>query len=149
MFIILISILLSFMSYFLNRICLFSCFSFGGAFFTIARTRFFISTFSQSTSSKWIHVRGLFILRNNVSWHWAMACRNWKFQWTFPWYNYEIRTKFFNIISSLSQVLAFIFALSFQYISNVDTAFYFLTIFCVFSLLTVVLKFTVQNFFLF
>ena len=44
MFIILISILLSFTSYFLNRISQFSYFSFGGAFFTITRTRFFIST---------------------------------------------------------------------------------------------------------
>ena len=56
----------------------------------------------------------------------------------------KLELNLFNIISSLSQVLAFIFALLFQYISNVDTAFYFLTIFCVFSLLTAVLKFTVH-----
>ena len=93
-FIILISSLLSFMWYFLNRICLLSCFSFGDAFFTITRTTFFISTFSQSTSSsQWIHARGLFILWNYASWHWAVACRNWEFQWRFLSYNYEIKTK--------------------------------------------------------
>ena len=55
------------------------------------------------------------------------------------------------IILSLSQVLAFIFALLFalQYISNVGTAFCFLTIFFVFVLPTVVLKFTVHNLYLF
>ena len=59
----------------------------------------------------------------------------------------KLELNLFNIISSLSQVLVFIFALLFQYISNVDTAFYFLTKFCVFSLLTVVLKFTVHSIF--
>ena len=60
----------------------------------------------------------------------------------------KLELNLFNIISSLSQVLAFIFALLFQYISNVHTAFYFLKIFCVFFLSTVVLKFTVHNLFL-
>ena len=94
LFIILTSMLLSFIPYFLNWICLFSCFLFGGVFPTII-TRFFISTFSHSTSSSshWIHVWGLIILWNKASWHWAMACRNWEFQWPFPWCNYEIRTK--------------------------------------------------------
>ena len=42
----------------LYRICLFSCFSFGRIFLIIIRTRFFISTFSQSTSSpQWIHTQ--------------------------------------------------------------------------------------------
>ena len=57
----------------------------------------------------------------------------------------KLELNLFNIISSLNQVLVFIFALLFQYISNVGTAFYFLTKFCVFSLLTVVLKFTVHS----
>ena len=60
----------------------------------------------------------------------------------------KLELNLFNIISSLSQVLAFIFALLFQYISNVDTAIYFLTIFFVFALSIVVLKFTVHNLFL-
>ena len=59
----------------------------------------------------------------------------------------KLELNLFNIISSLSQVLVFIFVLLFQYISNMDTAFYFLTKFCVFSLLTVVLKFTVHSIF--
>ena len=59
----------------------------------------------------------------------------------------KLELNLFNIISSLNQVLVFIFALLFQYISNVGTAFYFLTKFCVFSLLTVVLKFTVHSIF--
>ena len=29
----------------------------------------------------------------DTSWLWAIACRKWEFQWTFLWYNYEIRTK--------------------------------------------------------
>ena len=41
MFIILISMLLSFMSYFLNRKCLFSCFSLGGAFFLHNKNQIF------------------------------------------------------------------------------------------------------------
>ena len=60
----------------------------------------------------------------------------------------KLELNLFNIISSLSQVLAFIFALLFQYISNVHAAFYFLTTFCVFFLSTVVLKFTIHNLFL-
>ena len=69
-------------------------FYFRGKLYQVHVTRFFISTFSQSSlSSQCIHVRGLFILWNNAGWHWAMACRNWELQWTFPWYNYEIRTK--------------------------------------------------------
>ena len=81
MFIILISMLSSFMSYFLNRICLISCFSLGGVVLTITRTRFFVSTFPKSTSlSQWIHVRGWFILWNKAGWHGVMACRNWEFQ---------------------------------------------------------------------
>ena len=51
MLIILISMLLSFIPCFLNRICLFNCFSFGGPFFIIIRSRFFISTLSRSKSS--------------------------------------------------------------------------------------------------
>ena len=90
----------------------------------------------------------MFILWNNAGWHWAIACRNCEFQWTIIWYNYEIRTNLFLIISRLSQVLVFILALLFQYISNVDTALPLLTIFCVFSLSTVVLKFTVHNIFI-
>ena len=53
-----------------------------------------------------------------------------------------------NIISCLNQVLALTCALLFHYISNADTAFYFLTIFFVFALSTVVFKFTVYNLFL-
>ena len=60
----------------------------------------------------------------------------------------KLELNLLNIISSLNQVLALICALLFQYISNADTAFYFLTIFFVFALLTVVLKFTVYNLFL-
>ena len=60
----------------------------------------------------------------------------------------KLELNLFNITSSLSQMLAFIFTLLFQYISNVDTAFYFLTIFCLISLSTVVLKFTVHSLFL-
>ena len=60
----------------------------------------------------------------------------------------KLELNLLNIISSLNQVLALICALLFQYISNADTAFYFLTIFFVFALSTVVLKFTVYNLFL-
>ena len=62
----------------------------------------------------------------------------------------KLEVNLFYIILSLSQVLAFIFALLFalQYISNVGTAFCFLTIFFVFALPTVVLKFTVHNLYL-
>ena len=62
----------------------------------------------------------------------------------------KLEVNLFYIILSLSQVLAFIFALLFalQYISNVGTAFCFLTIFFVFALSTVVLKFTVHNLYL-
>ena len=41
----------------------------------------------------------------------------------------KLELNLLNIISSLNQVLALICALLFQYISNADTAFYFLTIF--------------------
>ena len=54
-----------------------------------------------------------------------MVFKTWEYQRTFPWCNYKI----------LSQVLALIFALLFQCISNVDTAFYFSTIFFVFCIL--------------
>ena len=60
----------------------------------------------------------------------------------------KLELNLLNFISSLSQVLALIFALLFQYIFNVDAAFYFLTIFFVFALLTAVLKFTVRDLFL-
>ena len=62
----------------------------------------------------------------------------------------KLEVNLFYIILCLSQVLAFIFALLFalQYISNVGTAFCFLTIFFVFALPTVVLKFTVHNLYL-
>ena len=62
----------------------------------------------------------------------------------------KLEVNLFYIILSLSQVLAFIFALLFalQYISNVGTAFCFLTIFFVFALPTVVLKFTVHHLYL-
>ena len=60
----------------------------------------------------------------------------------------KLQPNLFNIISSLSQVLAFIFALLFQHISNVDPAFYFLTIFSPLALTTVVLKFIVHHLFL-
>ena len=62
----------------------------------------------------------------------------------------KLEVNLFYIILSLSQVLAFIFALLFalQYISNMGTAFCFLTIFFVFALPTVVLKFTVHNLYL-
>ena len=45
----------------------------------------------------------------------------------------KLELNLFNIISSLSQVLAFTFTLLFRYISNMDTAFYFLTIIFVFN----------------
>ena len=60
----------------------------------------------------------------------------------------KLKVNLFNIISSLSQVLALIFALLYQYISNVDTAFYFVTIYFVFAMSNGVLKFTVHNLFL-
>ena len=60
----------------------------------------------------------------------------------------KLELNLFNIISSLSQVLAFTFAILFQYISNVAAAFHILTIFFVFALSTVVLEFAVHNLFL-
>ena len=55
----------------------------------------------------------------------------------------KLELNLLNIISSLNQVLALIFALLFQHISNMDNAFCFSKIFFVFALLTVVLKFSV------
>ena len=57
----------------------------------------------------------------------------------------KLELNLFNIISSLSEVLAIIFALLFQYISNLDTAFYSSSMSFVFVLSTVVLKLTVYN----
>ena len=93
-FIILIRMLLSFIWHFLNRICLIQLFFIWSCFFTITRTRFSMTTFSQSTSLlQWIHERGKFPYWDNASWYWAMACRNWEFQWKFTWCNNEVSNK--------------------------------------------------------
>ena len=71
MFIHLIMMLL--LSFLLSKLCflikIYVCnlFSFGSAFSAITRTSFIKATFSQSTSStQWIHLRGLFISWDNV-----------------------------------------------------------------------------------
>ena len=71
MFAHLISMLL--LSFLLSKLCflikiyLFNLFSFGSAFSTITRTSFITATFSEPTSStQWIHLRGLFISWDNV-----------------------------------------------------------------------------------
>ena len=82
---------------------------------------------------------------DNEQWHTEIGSFNGNFHSVIM----KLELNLINIISSLSQVLALVFALLFQYISNVDTAFCFLTIFFVFALSTFILKFTAYNLFLF
>ena len=59
-----------FMLYIQNYICVFNSFLFGGAFYGIIRTRLITATLSQPRSStQRIHLRGLFISRENVWLH--------------------------------------------------------------------------------
>ena len=62
---------------------------------------------------------------DNEQWHTEIGSFNGNFHSVIM----KLELNLINIISSLSQVLALAFALLFQYISNVDTAFCFLTIF--------------------
>ena len=62
---------------------------------------------------------------DNEQWHAEIGSFNGHFHGVIM----KLELNLFNIISSLSQVLAFTFAILFQYISNVATAFHILTYF--------------------
>ena len=140
MFIILISMSLSFMLYFLNRICLFSCFLFGGIFPNIIiRTNFFHIYFSI--------VNIIITVDSCKSWSYCgilpFDIEQWRaeigrFNGNFLGVIIKLELYLLNIISSLNQVVALICTLLFQYISNADSAFYFLTTSFVFALSAVV-----------
>ena len=146
-FIILIRMLLSFVWHFFNRICLIQLLFIWSCFFTITRTRFSMTTFSQSTSLlQWIHERRKFPYWDNASWYWAMACSNWEFQWKFTSCNYEVSNKLvqhhFKSKSSAGIYICITVLVRFECWHFFT---FFNNIFFVFGLSTVVLKFTVCN----
>ena len=120
-------------------------FSFGSAFSTIIRTSFITATFSQPTSStQWIHLRGLLF-----SWDMPVDIEQWRTEiWNFNgclhYAIIKLEINLFNIIR-VSQALALIIAIIFQYIFKINKAFHFLNIIFVFVLLFIILKFIVTN----
>ena len=82
------------MSYFLNRICLFSCFFIWKCIFYHNKNQIFhIYFFTVNIIIIVDSCKRVLHIVENTGWHWAMACINWEFQWIFPWYNCETRTK--------------------------------------------------------
>ena len=53
------------------------------------RTTFLNLTLPSSCN----YLRGFILFDYNTSWHWTMACRNWKFQWVLPISNCKVWIK--------------------------------------------------------
>ena len=67
------------------------------------------------------------------------------FNWCLHYAIIRLEMNLFNIMVRVSQVLALILAIIFQYVFKINRAFHFLNIIFVFVLLFIVLKFTVTN----
>ena len=87
------------------------------------RTTFLNLTLPSSCN----YLRGFILFDYNTSWHWTMACRNWKFQWVLPISNCKVWIK------SVQYFLYDVFLLIFLCISNLST-FYIFCSFLLFSL---------------
>ena len=113
----------------------------------IPGTRFTLAILLQSTLSiQCINVRGLLMSWDNTTWYYAVAYRNGKFNGCLHYAVIKSEANLFRIMAIVSQVLAFILLLIFQFPKSI-----FLFI-CNSILRTcflpVILKFTVVNHFM-